>query len=631
MRAATQIMWLIGVGVLLVGGCPTTEVPDEPVNYRPVASAGADVNACLNDTVTLTSAGSTDVDGDGLTYVWVQTLGEHVDLTGATGLQPTFEALLIGTFEFTVTVNDGQGGSDSDTVRVAVSDCSSGGGQSNPPPEAVSVAILPATATVTIGQTQQFTANVENATNLAVTWSIDKGPAWGTMSASGLYTAPATAPTPAQVTITATSVADSTRSATAQVTIIDAGSPTVSIQVTPATATLELGQTQQFQANVTGTADTAVTWSVDEGPTSGSVDVTGLYTTPATLPAAAYATVRATSVADPTRSAAAQVTLTEPAQGGPSATEQASYTQLFSEGGEVVSDVNSLTRKAASAVFEASTMNGGVETLTGTLTQVSQEPEQWTYSPTPADKLVVSIPGQTPIEFHFSAFDGHKQGDAGDFVDTHDNLDFIVVVDGLFNLHIQSSSVPTTGEKYNWARKFSRTITGNAVYEGQMHTVDLTYEGTQEGEVDYNWAASTWGDECRGTITAGTTALTISESYWGYYTYWDGKHVFNRGMTNNSSATIGGVTLKFQEAKVRWEKVSRGPSSADDGYRDVEYAFNKVAEPDYWYCQGNLLRNGQAIGTVEFDGPVVYDTKGPDLILRLNTGEAILLHPLIYP
>ena len=55
------------------------------------------------------------------------------------------------------------------------------------------------------------------------------GASCGVVSSSGLYTAPPKIPTPAHVSVTATSVADTTKSATASVTII-AG---VSVTVTP--------------------------------------------------------------------------------------------------------------------------------------------------------------------------------------------------------------------------------------------------------------------------------------------------------------------------------------------------------------------------------------------------------------
>jgi hypothetical protein len=77
------------------------------------------------------------------------------------------------------------------------------------------------------GGTQTFTAAVTNTTNTAVTWSVN-GKAGGdttvgTISAFGVYTAPAAVPSQAAVSVTATSARDTTRFASAQVTITAPG------------------------------------------------------------------------------------------------------------------------------------------------------------------------------------------------------------------------------------------------------------------------------------------------------------------------------------------------------------------------------------------------------------------------
>ena len=71
---------------------------------------------------------------------------------------------------------------------------------------AVGVTVTPGTSTLYGAQTQQFSATVANAGNTAVTWSLS--PSTGTISSTGLYTAPATVATPQTVTVRATSVAD---------------------------------------------------------------------------------------------------------------------------------------------------------------------------------------------------------------------------------------------------------------------------------------------------------------------------------------------------------------------------------------------------------------------------------------
>lgn len=90
-------------------------------------------------------------------------------------------------------------------------------------------------------------------------------------------------------------------------------SPTVSVTITPTTARLFLGQTEQFQATVTGSTNEAVTWKVngqaEESAATGEISSTGVYTAPGILPASASVTITAISVADTTASASATIML----------------------------------------------------------------------------------------------------------------------------------------------------------------------------------------------------------------------------------------------------------------------------------------------------------------------------------
>jgi hypothetical protein len=82
------------------------------------------------------------------------------------------------------------------------------------PTAAITISISPTTATVASGGTQQFSAQITNTSNTAVTWSATSG----SVSTSGLFTAPTVTATKT-VTVTATSVADNTKSSNATVTV----------------------------------------------------------------------------------------------------------------------------------------------------------------------------------------------------------------------------------------------------------------------------------------------------------------------------------------------------------------------------------------------------------------------------
>ncbi len=87
-------------------------------------------------------------------------------------------------------------------------------------PPKPSISISPGSATVMLSGTQQFTASVTGESSTAVSWAVD-GTAGGnatagTITANGLYTAPATAGTH---TVTATSDADATLTASATLAV----------------------------------------------------------------------------------------------------------------------------------------------------------------------------------------------------------------------------------------------------------------------------------------------------------------------------------------------------------------------------------------------------------------------------
>src|SRR5579862_597432 len=88
--------------------------------------------------------------------------------------------------------------------------CGSGNGNNNNNQPMVSVS--PATANVQEGSTQQFTASVINTTQPAVNWQVNGvtggNASVGTISTTGLYTAPPVIPSPASVTVTAVLQAD---------------------------------------------------------------------------------------------------------------------------------------------------------------------------------------------------------------------------------------------------------------------------------------------------------------------------------------------------------------------------------------------------------------------------------------
>ncbi|HYL54097.1 MAG TPA: Ig-like domain-containing protein, partial [Gemmatimonadales bacterium] len=153
-----------------------------------------------------------------------------------------------------------------------------------------SVTVTPSSANVAITGTVQLTATPKDAngnplTGRAISWSSSDNTI-ATVSSTGLVTGVAAG----TVTITATSEG---KSGTASVTV--AGAPVATVTVTPASASVQAGQTVQLtatlkDANGNVLTGRVVTWSSSSN-TAASVNATGLVT----ANAAGSATITATS------------------------------------------------------------------------------------------------------------------------------------------------------------------------------------------------------------------------------------------------------------------------------------------------------------------------------------------------
>ena len=167
-----------------------------------------------------------------------------------------------------------------------------------------------------------FTAAVTGTTNTGITWTVNgitNGNAtYGTISGSGaavVYDAPAAVPSPATFKVAATSVADTSKSASVSVTIV--AGVVVAILAPSSPQNVEVNSTLGFTASVTGTTSTGVTWTVNGvtngNSTYGTIAGSGLtvtYDAPAAVPSPATFEITATSVEDSSKSASVNVTIT---------------------------------------------------------------------------------------------------------------------------------------------------------------------------------------------------------------------------------------------------------------------------------------------------------------------------------
>jgi hypothetical protein len=171
------------------------------------------------------------------------------------------------------------------------------GGSSTSTTDPVIIAISPSTVTLPVSSSQQFSAPITNSTNTTITWQVNGATGgsatFGTISTSGLYTAPSSVPSSA-ITVTAISQADTTKTATA--TVIATNS--TSIVVGPALSTVAAGGQQTFTATLGG-APVDAAWSLTcqnaAAGSCGTVSATGVYTAPLSPPPGQSVTVVASS------------------------------------------------------------------------------------------------------------------------------------------------------------------------------------------------------------------------------------------------------------------------------------------------------------------------------------------------
>ena len=157
------------------------------------------------------------------------------------------------------------------------------------------------------------TSSAVNVTSIAATGDYSQTNNCGTGVAAGASCSVSVTFTPtATGTRTGTlTLTDSDPSSPQMVSLTGTGASGVSVAISPTSASVQVNQTKQFTATVSGNSNTSATWSVDGiaggNTTVGTVSTSGLYTAPG---AAGSHTVTATSVADTTKSASAAVTVT---------------------------------------------------------------------------------------------------------------------------------------------------------------------------------------------------------------------------------------------------------------------------------------------------------------------------------
>ena len=154
---------------LVVNDGTVDSAPDTVVistqNSAPVANAGPDQSTLVGNTVQLNGSGSSDVDGNTLTFLWSfvsKPAGSVATLDNSTSVNPTFVVDVPGSYAVQLIVNDGSVDSAADTVTVATE---------NRPP----VANAGPDQSVAVGSTVQLDGSAStdpDNNSLTFTWSF---------------------------------------------------------------------------------------------------------------------------------------------------------------------------------------------------------------------------------------------------------------------------------------------------------------------------------------------------------------------------------------------------------------------------------------------------------------------------
>ena len=266
----------------------------------------------------LSGAGCTGTSCGTLAVVSIQPAGGNVTATTASYAAP---AAAPTPNSITVTVTPVADPSKAVQRQFVVQGGTGGGG--------ISVTVSPAVATRAINHRVTLTAQITGTNNTLVNWNVN-GSAGGSSATGQIcvpgsspcqvvtqavagpveFLAPAGVPAPNPVTVLAVSVADATKSGSAQITIINH----VLVSVLPGSVSIPPLGVQVFAATVLGADNQSVIWQVQGAACAtpgicGVITPAGVYTAPSAAPSTNALQVVAISADDPSQSGAANVSI----------------------------------------------------------------------------------------------------------------------------------------------------------------------------------------------------------------------------------------------------------------------------------------------------------------------------------
>ena len=504
---------------------------------------------------------------------------------------------------------------------------------SAPPPTPIAVSVSPSTASVQVAQQTNFVATVANdSSNKGVTWTLSGtgcgGAACGTLSASSsasgvpiTYTAPSSVPTPASVMLTATSVADGSKTSSAVITVT-AAPQVIAVTLSQTSASLTVGATANFAATVANDpANKGVTWALSGAGCSGAAcgtlsatttasGVPVTYTAPSTLPSPATIALTATSNTDGTKSATATITLTGATSpimvtlSQTTATVPVNGTTTF-----IATVVNDTSNKGVNWTLSGAGCSGAA---CGTLSSSSSASGvAITYT------APVGVPNPPIVTITATSVQDSTKSGTASIVVAPQVIDFgsgqspNLIVDANGNVDL---SFLQTGSAGNVV--FARSTDAGDTFVAkpvtpQPSSVSLVEMGVDgQGDINLLWAGSS-GTIFGNSIDGGTTFLTTGFSNGQGIQGGDGLAVSANGTIDIVSLALGkgifSVTLTN-----RGENATPPVQIASD-VQDVDFDFTVAAGTQgqiyvAWQMQSNSVAQCAIMFSRSLDGGMTYST-----------------------
>lgn len=381
------------------------------------------------------------------------------------------------------------------------------------------IAVSPTSLTLSPTDVATLTASVQTDAGVStgVTWRTNNS-AVATVSGSGQVTALANG----SAIITAVSVADTTRRASASITVTTI--PTVrSVSVTPGTSLVQIGQTVQLVPTVvvSGGAGTGVTFRSDN-PAIASVNFAGLVTGLAN----GTANITVTSSVDPTKSATAAVTVSAPP---PQLATMWSSTRL---GGALHEDVVSIDATSATNAFAVNS-NGDLYLFNGSAWALSATGSSFTtrflaVSATSATTAMAVGTNGTIVRFDGTSWSRMSSG-------TQQTLNGIHVENATTAFAVGAGGLVLRFSGLSWTDMPSGS--GQTLY-GVWTSGTSGFAVGAGGEI-LRWNGSTWARVTSGTTETlyGVNAISASNAVavgaFGTIVRWNGA-----GWSNVNSGSI---------------------------------------------------------------------------------------------